>query len=317
MTMTRSRLADRVDRILNAEGGSVIQPIPGLFLLRETQPTAFEAMVYEPIVCLILQGRKETTIGEQVFDVPAGRCIVVSHDVPVLARVTEASDQAPYLAVVISLDLAVLHSLYHEVGPAGAAQGPARCMEVAPADNPTLGVIGRYLDLLDDATGAGVLLPLVRKELHFRLLMSASGAMLRSLLHRDSGASGVSRAIRVMRERFREQLAVVDLAKAAGMSASAFHRHFRAVTMTTPLQYQKDLRLTEARRLLRAGRHSVSAAAYEVGYESPSQFSREYTRKFGAPPRDDRSDGQGSSSAPPAQRASLSAGGASARGRPA
>src|SRR5690606_13792100 len=151
----------------------------------------------------------------------------------------------------------------------------ARSIEVAPVDEATLRVIERYLDLLDDPVEARVLLPLVSKELHFRLFRSASGAMLRSLLRRDSNASNIARAINTLRESFREPLDVPSLAKSVGMSASSFHKHFKAVTMTTPLQYYKDLRLTEARRLLRTNEATVSSAAFEVGYESPSQFSRE------------------------------------------
>lgn len=254
-------------------------------MFREQAPTTFEAMVYEPIACLILQGEKETSVGDEVFTVPEGHCVVVSHDLPVLARITRASARRPYLALVIRLDLAVLRSLYDEVGEATLPTGSARSMEVAPVDEPTADVIGRYLDLLDDPVAARVLLPLVRKELHFRLYMSASGAMLRSLLQRDSHASHIARAIRTLRESYRETLAVAELARSVGMSTSSFHKHFKSVTMTTPLQYQKDLRLTEARRLLRTGASTVTEAAFEVGYESPSQFSREYARKFGAPPR--------------------------------
>lgn len=291
--MTLGPLAERVRRLLERPGGAGHDAMPGLYLLRGTHPTEFEAMVYDPIVCLILQGEKETTIGERVFTVAQGQCVVVSHDVPVLARITRASADAPYLALVISLDLAVLRSLYDEMGDTRFEPSPACCMEVAPVDEATVGVIGRYLDLLDDPASARVLLPLVRKELHFRLLLSASGAMLRDLLRRDSHASQLAHAIRALRASFRERLAVAELARLAGMSTSSFHRHFRSVTMTTPLQYQKDLRLTAARQLLRAGRHSVSAAAFEVGYESASQFSREYTRKFGAPPRGELSERSG------------------------
>ncbi len=284
--MSGGALAERVSRLHDERGDDLARgPLPGVHLLRETRPTAFEAMVYEPVVCLILQGEKETTIGERVFTLSAGECVVISHDVPVLARITRASEAKPYLALVVSLDLGVLRSLYDEVGDATFGPAPACCVEAAPVDAATIGVLNRYLDLLDDEAGARVLLPLVRKELHFRLYMSASGAMLRSMLHRDSHASHISTAIRTLRASFRERITVAELARSVGMSPSSFHKHFRAIAMTTPLQYQKDLRLTEARRLLRGGEHSVSAAAFEVGYESPSQFSREYARKFGAAPR--------------------------------
>src|SRR5690606_636734 len=157
----------------------------GVYLVRETSPTEFEASIYEPVVCLILQGEKETTIGEQTRGVTAGECVVVSHDLPVLARITEASERKPYLAVVIELDLLVLRSLYDEVDHLQLATAAARSMEIAPIDRALEDVVGRYLDLLGDPVSARVLLPLVRKELHFRLFLSKPGGMLRSLIHRD------------------------------------------------------------------------------------------------------------------------------------
>ncbi len=259
----------------------------GLILLCERAPTQFEASIYEPVVCLILQGAKKTTIADQSRVVSAGQYIVVSHDLPVVARVTQASPHEPYLAVVIELKLSVLRSLYDEVDPTHLETAAASSMEVAPIEPALEDVVGRYLDLRDDPVGARVLHPLVQKELHFRLLLSKAGGMLRSLIHRDSNESNIARAIQVLRTDYRKSWDIPELAKSVGMSASAFHKHFKAVTRTTPLQYQKELRLTAARRLLRAGPHSVASAAFEVGYESPSQFSREYTRKFGKPPSSD------------------------------
>ena len=282
--MTLDTLVDRVNSQLQRLPGKKTDAVPGLFLLRETAPTDIEATFYDPVVCLILQGEKEITIGDHLFRLSEGHCVVVSHDLPVRARITRASARKPYLALVIRLDLAVLRSLREEIGDDVPASGAACSMQVAPVDGPTTAVIARYLDLLNEPAAARVVLPLVRKELHFRLYMSASGAMLRSLLQRDSQASNIARAIRTLRERFRQAIAVADLARSVGMSTSSFNKHFKAVTLTTPLQYQKDIRLTEARSLLRAGGLSVTEAALEVGYESPSQFSREYARKFGTPP---------------------------------
>lgn len=262
-------------------------PAAGLILLRESQPTRFEASIYEPVVCLILQGEKETTVGDQTRVIRAGQCVVVSHDLPVLSRITKASPQKPYLAVIVELDLLVLRSLYDEVDHLQLATAEASSMEVAAIDPTLEDVVGRYLDVIRDPVSARVLLPLIRKELHFRVFLSDAGGMLRSLIHRDSNESNIARAIKTLRNDYRSTWDVSELAKSVGMSASAFHKHFKAVTMTSPLQYQKDLRLTEARRLLRAGPHSVSSAAFEVGYESPSQFSREYSRKFGSPPSAD------------------------------
>jgi AraC-like DNA-binding protein len=283
-------LIHRAVRVIDADDGKTTETTDasrGIHVLREPSPTEFEASIYEPVACLILQGEKATTIGDQIRVVAAGSCIVVSHDLPVVSRVTKASPNKPYLAVVIQLDLAVLRSLYDEVDHVHLETASASVMEVAPIDPAIADVVGRYLDLVGDPVSARVLLPMVRKELHFRLLLSKPGAMLRSLIHRDSNESNIARAIKMLREDYKRSWDITDLAKSVGMSASAFHKHFKTLTMTTPLQYQKDLRLSEARRLLRSGPHSVSSAAFDVGYESPSQFSREYTRKFGRPPSAD------------------------------
>ena len=249
-------------------------------------------MVYEPLVCLILQGAKETRQGDERVLVRAGHAIVVSHPMPVVARVLEASPERPYLALVARLDLTELRALHddlgddvgHDVGRAGT--GPA--VTVAPMGERTLDVLGRYLALAHEPDDAKVLVPGLRRELHYRLLKADTGGMLRALLRRDSHASNVSRAIQTLRRDFKQRIEMVELAHSVGMSASLFYKHFKGVTSTTPLQYQKDLRLTEARRLLLGGEHSVATAAYAVGYESPSQFSREYSRKFGVAPRTDR-----------------------------
>jgi len=272
-----------------AEGPTSVSPVDGLSLIRCTHPTGFEATLYEPLVCLIVQGSKITTAGDQTVTLSAGKSVIVSHDLPVVSRIDRASRATPYLALVVRLDLGTLRSLYAEVGDGGTSIEQEESLKVAHLDERTMAVITRYLDVIDDPLDARVLTPLVRKELHYRLLVSSSGAMLRSLLRQDSHASRISNAIGSLREGFRGPLDIGALARNAGMSKASFHKRFRSVTRTTPLQYQKDLRLAEARALLRGGRHSVSTAAFEVGYESPSQFSREYSRKFGVPPQSDRS----------------------------
>jgi AraC-like DNA-binding protein len=145
----------------------------------------------------------------------------------------------------------------------------------------------RYLALADAPADAKVLGPLISKEIHYRLLMAPFGGMLRSLIRHDSDASAIARAIGQIRSELRSPIAIPELARHVGMSVSSFHKHFKAITSTTPLQYQKDLRLLEARKLLKTPGTSVTTAAFDVGYESPSQFSREYTRKFGVTPSQD------------------------------
>jgi len=280
------RLAKHTLQILPKSDARTPQLIPllrGLRVLRHPVRTTFEASIYEPVVCLILQGRKQTTFGEHTFRAGAGECLLVSHDLPVLSRVIEA----PYLALLLDVDLDTLRSLYGEVGEAALDATSARALEVTRADLRLLDAIGRYLALAQAPTDARVLGPMLVKELHYRLLTAPFGGMLRSLIRHDSHAGSIARAISLLRRDFRAPMQVAALAREVGMSVSSFHKHFKEVTASSPLQYQKDLRLLEARRLLAAGAASVTSAAYEVGYESPNQFSREYTRKFGRSPSKD------------------------------
>lgn len=282
--MTLESLVRRVSR---HDGARYIPIVEGLSLARSSEPYGFEALIYEPLLCLILQGQKETVIGGRTHALRAGECIVVSHALPVTSRVTHASPEAPYLALVAPIDLSLLRALDHEIGEdADDAPGGASLV-VHPVDGPTLDVLGRFAALADDPADARMLGPGVRRELHYRLLKAPGGGMLRALGQRGSHASNIARAIERLRTLYRERLEVDELARSVGMSPSSFYRHFKQITSTSPLQYQKDLRLAEARRLLRGGEHTVSTAAFAVGYESPSQFSREYARSFGAPPRED------------------------------
>jgi len=284
--MDIDRLAQQARQLFHGRCGNSpqsLRPLHGLQILWHNCQTAFEATLYEPVVCLIVQGKKETTLGDDSFRFGAGECLLVSHDLPVVSRITEA----PYVALVLDLEIALLRSLYDEVTGTTLDSMDARAMEVHEADAALLDALHRYLALVPSPMDAKVLGPLILKEIHYRLLMAPFGGMLRHLLRHDSHASAIARAIAQIRRDFRESIAIPELAREVGMSVSAFHKHFKAVTASTPLQYQKDLRLLTARRLLVTGEASVATAAFEVGYESPTQFSREYARKFGAPPRKD------------------------------
>lgn len=261
--------------------------VQGLFAFESIRPTPVEATLYVPIACLTLQGTKETTVGSRSHRFPAGETVIVSHDLPVTSRVTEASPDHPYRALVLLLDVSLLRSLYDQLGDTAPEEDGVGAIEVAVADEGFTDALARYFLLARNPIEARVLGPLIYKELHFRLLVARHGRMLRRLLHLDSYASRVGRAIAHIRQNYQRQIAVPDLARIAGMSGSSFHAHFRAITETTPLQYQKDLRLIEARRLLSEQGQQVSATAFEIGYESPTQFSRDYARKFGASPRND------------------------------
>lgn len=287
--MLLSDLARRVDKQIGRDDGSdqtSVSPLPGLLLLRHRRPTTLDATFYSPVLCLILQGRKETIVGDRTIGFGSGESLIVSHGLPVVSRVVEAAPERPYLAMILSLDLGILRSLYNELGET-QNEGLARSAQAHQTDTALLDALGRHLALADNPIEAKVMTPLIRKEIHFRLLLAPHGTMLRQLASHDSHASNIARAIERIRASFRGPLVVPELAQAAGMSPSSFHKHFKSITETTPLQYQKDLRLLEARRLLQEGQHSVTGVAFEVGYESPTQFSREYARKFGASPRND------------------------------
>ncbi len=255
----------------------------GFLLLRQDSASSFEATLYEPVLCLILQGGKEVSIVEQNVSLGPGECLLVSHDLPVRSRIT----RVPYLALVFQIDVATLRKLHDDIAEFALDGGRARVAETHQADPGLMDALHRYLALAGSPADAKVLGPLIAKEIHYRLLMAPFGGMLRRLIRHDSGASAVGRAIDHIRSNIRSPIEVPDLARKVGMSASSFHKYFKAITLTTPLQYQKELRLLEARQLLKTAGASVTTAAYDVGYESPSQFSREYARKFGVPPSQD------------------------------
>lgn len=261
--------------------------VPGLIAFQTPAPTPVEATIYVPIACVTLQGVKETRLRSNAWMFRPGETTIVSHDVPVTTRVTEASLAKPYRSLVLILDLGVLRSLYDQIGEVEFNEPTGTAIDIADADAAFIDAVGRYMAVAEDPIEARVIGPLIYRELHFRLLTAPHGGMLRRLLHLDSHASRVARAISHIRQNYHTSIAIPDLARIAGMSGSSFHTHFRAVTETTPLQYQKDLRLLEAKRLMAEEGIPVSRAAFDVGYESPTQFSRDYSRKFGTSPRAD------------------------------
>lgn len=260
----------------------------GLELVRQREPSDVYPVIYQPIFCLVLQGAKETYLGSKTVRFARMESLIVGLDMPALARVVQASRHAPFVALAVVLDIALIRELAAETG--GRTSGPqtVEAVVTGQADEAVLDAMGRLFALNDKPEAARVLVPLIRKEIHYWLLTARHGGILRELAEKDSRASGIAQAIAVIRRGFASTLRVEDLARTAGMSGSAFHAHFKAITGTTPLQFQKQLRLMEARRLMQAEKLSVASTAFKVGYESPTQFSREYARHFGASPRTDR-----------------------------
>lgn len=259
--------------------------VPRLSLFRANQPSAPTPAVYEASLCLIAQGAKRVSLGDEGLLYDASRYLLVSVDLPLVGHVIEASAEAPYLCCKIDLDPAALAELIASDESAARTELPV--MALYPRDRDLIDAASRLVRLLDRPESIPVLAPLIEREILYRLLIGPHGAMLRHLMSAGSRLNQVSRAIAAIREGFDTQLRVEEVAAAAGMSASSLHAHFKAVTRMTPIEYQKQLRLQEARRLMLTGGATAGSAGFAVGYDSPSQFSREYRRLFGAPPRQD------------------------------
>lgn len=260
----------------------------GVMLLRSDRVTAIEDFIYEPLLCAILAGEKEVHTGNFSVRCPAGHAIIVSHDLAVRSQITIASFKAPYVALILPLDLAMLRNLLEAFPPTVATDSPMHAMAAFPIDSGLLDALSRLLLLGEDGKAASVLAPIIMREIHARLLLSQHGGILGRLVAHDEMPRQVTRAIASIRGSLHQPISVMELASAAGMSKSSFHTHFKTVTGLSPGQYQKNMRLLEARRLVKEGDITISSIAHRVGYESPAQFSRDYSRKFGAPPSDDR-----------------------------
>lgn len=259
-------------------------PFPGLVILRETQPTPLLYAVSRPLVALVLQGRKRVAINDKRFEFGAGESLIITADVPTVSQIIEACRNAPYLALVIELDLSLIQALVVEMGSAPFTLGePVR---VESTDREVADAALRLLRLLDRPAAVEILKHPLLRELHYWLLAGRHGGAIRALGVASSHAQRIGRAIARIRDEFAKPLRMEQLAETAGMSLSGFHTHFRLITSLTPLQYQKQLRLIEARRAMLDGL-PIARAAYEVGYESVPHFTREYGRMFGLPPARD------------------------------
>ena len=261
--------------------------VPALRLSRFSAPSDLTALVYEPCLCVVAQGAKEVVLAGEAYQLDPAHSLLVSVDLPVEARVVEASPGRPYLAVRLSLDPAVVGELLAD-GLSTPSPGPAgRGIAVTPVGPPLLDAVCRLVALLDSPQDVGPLAPLALREITYRLLTGPQGWRLRQIASAGAPAQRIAGAIHWLKEHFAKPLSIESLARQVGMSPSAFHLHFKGVTTLSPLQYQKRLRLQEARRLMLGEGLDAAEAAFRVGYESPSQFGREYRRMFGAPPRQD------------------------------
>lgn len=281
-----ARLIAGVTRHAPADGAHETAT-PALTLYRTSAPTDLAAVVYVPSLCIVAQGSKEVLLAGETYRYDPARCLLVSVDLPVSARVVEASTECPCLMLRVTLDTAAVGEFMADglTDPPGGPPGLG--LAVTPMEPPLVDAVGRLVALLDSPNDVAPLAPLALREITYRVLTGPQGARLRQIAAAGGPANRIARAIRWLKDHFADPLSVEALAKSVRMSPSAFHLHFKHVTALSPLQYQKRLRLQEARRLMLADGTDAAEAAYRVGYESPSQFSREYRRMFGAPPRQD------------------------------
>ena len=260
--------------------------IPGLSIIRATAPSAVEYAISRPLVCLVVQGTKHVAMGNQDFTFSTGDSLLITADVPTVSQITHASVDEPYFSLVLDLDLAVISDLVVDMEAVPVAdRAPIR---VGTTDAEVTDAALRLMHLLDRPASVPVLQAQVVREMHYWLLAGQHGAAMRHLSWPDGHVQGVARAVAVLRAEFAKPLTVDRLADVASMSPSSFHQHFRAITSLSPLQFQKQLRLIEARQLMMSEGVSAGSAAFEVGYRSMSQFTREYRRMFGLPPVKDR-----------------------------
>jgi AraC-like DNA-binding protein len=255
-------------------------------------------MLQRPALCIIAQGAKQVMLGDTVVAYGPSDYLVASLDLPITGVVTQASVETPYLCFCLYLDVELLSELLLAMPAAMASTDGGLGLTLHPATDEIVDAATRLTALLGKPQDAAMLAPLVERELLFRLITGPTGSLIRSIAKGDSRVAQIARAIGWLKAHFREPYSGTQLARLAGMSVSSFHAHFRQATAMTPLQYQKQLRLQEARTLMMADRIAAADAADRVGYESPSQFSREYRRLFGAPPQRDAVQLRGAIGAP-------------------
>lgn len=286
----RSGLAQSVERWTDGLQVHQSAVLPSLSMYRSHNPVGPICGLYQPSVGLIVQGRKRVLLGSEAFIYDPSRFLVTALNVPTVTHILDASRERPFMALLMTLDPHEINRLVLEGRlPPARGQASERAMTTGRVHWPLLRAFQRLVDLLDVPDSIPVLAPLVQREILYWLLVSDQGARLRQIGAIGSHGHQIGRAIDLLKTRFTEALRIEDLATEARMSLSTFHHHFKQLTAMSPLQYRKRLQLNEARRLMFAEHLDASTAAYRVGYESPSQFSREYSREFGAPPARDMS----------------------------
>lgn len=272
-----ARWTDKPDRIMTA--------IPGLSLFRRDEPTQPASAMYEPSICLTTQGAKRILLGDDTYVYDQHHFLITSVDLPTVVQIIEASPEKPFLGLILKIDQREISQLMVDSNlPPPRPQQSSRGMATGEVTMSLLTAFQRLIELLDEPKDIPILAPIIQREIFYRLLVGDQGTRLRQMASAGSQSQQIARAIYWLKCHYTQPLRIDDLATQVNMSTSTFHHHFREVTAMSPLQYQKWLRLNEARRLMLAENQDAASAAFQVGYESPSQFSREYSRLFGNSP---------------------------------
>lgn len=279
----REELAGRIEQSTGRDGRHP-SAYPGLVFFRTSAPEPPTAFTYEPGLILVAQGAKQLILGAETYRYDETNYLITSFNLPAWCHVIQASAAKPYLCARLDFDMTRLGEMLAAAALAGSGESGGRGLSVSPLDHGLLDAMLRLVRLLDQPGDLAVIGPLIEREIMYRLLTGPQGPMLRQLVTAGSRSQQIARAIEWLKQNFAVSLRIDELAAEVAMSASSLHHHFRAITAMSPLQYQKQLRLQEARRLLLTEQGDVASIAHRVGYQSPSQFSREYSRQFGAPP---------------------------------
>jgi len=281
----RAEVIERIRRTVSEDGAKEV--FPGFFLARSSATSQSLHTIYKPAFCFIAQGRKRALLGEEVFRYDPGHYLLFTVDLPLIFQIEKATPDEPYLGLRLDLEPSLVASVLMEADiKIKKGDASAKAMDVQAIDANLLDAVVRLVRLAEEPASINVLAPLIVKEIIYRLLAGGQGARLGHLLPAGD-TQRISRAIGRLREHFDEPLKIDDIARELGMSVSGFHHHFKSVTAMSPLQFQKQIRLQEARRLMLGEDLDAASAGFRVGYEDPSYFSRDYKKLFGSPPQRD------------------------------
>ena len=282
----RKELVARTLKVVPKDG--TIEPFPGFRLSRSAKPFEGIHSVYKPCFCFVIQGRKKALLGDEVFQYDPGKYLIFTVDLPVIFQVEEASEENPYLGFVIYLDPSLVASVMMELGTeAKKSDVSTKAIDVSLVDINLLDAALRLVRLIENPNDTKILTPLIFREIIYRLLTGGQGARLTHMLTASGENQRIAKAVGLLRDHFDENLNIENVARQLGMSLSGFHAHFKSVTAMSPLQFLKQIRLQEARRLMLGEDLDAASAGFRVGYEDPAYFSRDYKKLFGEPPQRD------------------------------